>query len=46
VKQKALLQEFEASRRGKLVSKAELDEFYVRLQVRFCGCLSCVVLLC
>lgn len=32
-KQKALLQEFEASRRGKLVSQAELDEFYQRLQV-------------
>lgn len=33
IKQKALLQEFEASRRGKLVSQAELDEFYQRLQV-------------
>lgn len=33
VKQKALLQEFEATRRGKLVSKAELDDFYTRLQV-------------
>jgi hypothetical protein len=32
-KQKALLQEFEASRKGKLVSKAELDDFYQRLQV-------------
>lgn len=33
LKQKALLAEFEASRRGKLVSKAELDDFYQRLAV-------------
>lgn len=32
-KQRALWAEFEASRRGKVVSKAELDEFYARLQV-------------
>ncbi|WIA15375.1 hypothetical protein OEZ85_002037 [Tetradesmus obliquus] len=31
-KQRALWAEFEASRRGKVVSKAELDEFYARLQ--------------
>jgi hypothetical protein len=34
VKQKVLLHEFEASRRGKLVSKADLNQFYQRLQVR------------
>jgi hypothetical protein len=33
-KQRALWAAFEASRRGKVVSKAELDEFYARLQVR------------
>lgn len=32
-KQRAMLEQFEASRRGKLVTRAELDEFYVRLQV-------------
>lgn len=32
-KQRLLLAQFEASRRGKLVSKTELDDFYQRLQV-------------
>jgi hypothetical protein len=36
-KTKALLAEFEASKRGKLVSRAELDEFYQRLQVLLSG---------
>jgi hypothetical protein len=38
-KQRALWAAFEASRRRKVVSKAELDEFYARLQVRatLCG---------
>jgi hypothetical protein len=34
-KQRALWAAFEASRRGKVVSKAELDEFYARLQVNY-----------
>jgi hypothetical protein len=32
-KQRAVWQELEASRRGKLVSRTQLDEFYSRLQV-------------
>jgi hypothetical protein len=49
-KQRAMWAAFEASRRGKVVSKAELDEFYARLQVRatstcrivrFCCCACC-----
>lgn len=32
-KQKAILAQLEASRRGKVVSRAELDNFYTRLQV-------------
>jgi hypothetical protein len=38
-KQRVLWAAFEASRRGKVVSKAELDEFYARMQVRHCNTL-------
>lgn len=45
-KQQALWEAFEASRRGKLVSKAELDEFYSRLQVRGWGARRVPPLMC